>query len=74
MSCINELEDRLLIFLIGHDLEQLATAFALARVEVSQSMASASVSSDYTQARAGVTTELLLHRWRPEGGAVTVGA
>jgi hypothetical protein len=37
MSCINELEDRLLIFLIGHDLEQLATAFALARVEVSQS-------------------------------------
>ena len=23
---------------------------------------------------AGVTTELLLHRWRPEGGAVTVGA
>ena len=25
-------------------------------------------------ARAGVTTELLLHRWRPEGGAVTVGA
>ena len=56
MSCINELEDRLLAFLIGHGLERLATAFALARVEISQSMTSASVNSDYTQARAGVTT------------------